>query len=260
MTTTRPFILLTNDDGIQAAGIKHLWDAVYEFADVAIVAPHTEKSGSGLAITSTKPLTVREYPWENHTPAFSINGTPADCVKMALSVIFQKTPTLILSGVNRGSNAGRTLLYSGTVGGVMEGAMRNIPGIAFSFSEPQFPPLGSVKKYLSAIVRHFLANPLPQSALLNATLPDHCEQGIQGIRMAKQGKSYWIEKPEKRLHPEGSTYYWLGGQWSTHDEEAGSDVDLLKKGYLTIVPISIENLTDHRLFDTHQKWVSDISC
>src|SRR6185369_1933354 len=112
----KPFLLLTNDDGINAPGIRHLWEAVHEFADVAIVAPGSEKSGCGLGITYTKPLHIQPIAWEKNTPAWFLNGTPADCVKMALGVLLDKKPDMIISGVNKGSNAGRTVLYSGTVG------------------------------------------------------------------------------------------------------------------------------------------------
>ncbi|MBF8262634.1 MAG: surE [Parachlamydiales bacterium] len=249
---TRPFILITNDDGIQAEGIRHLWDATRDFADLAIVSPHTEKSGSSLSFTWTKPLTIREYAWDDATPAWSINGTPTDCVKMAISVLLTRRPDLIISGVNRGSNAGRTVLYSGTIGGVIEGVMRDIPGIAFSFSEPSFPALGVVKNYISTIVKHFIDHPIPTGSFLNVNFPLLDGPGIQGIRMARQGRGYWMEKPDKRLHPEGSPYYWLGGQWSTHDEVSDSDVILLQKGYITAVPICVGDLTDHRLLKQHE--------
>ncbi len=254
----KPFILITNDDGIQALGIRHLWDAVRDFADVAIVAPHTEKSGCGMSITWSKPLNLREAAWEDKTPAWSVNGTPADCVKMGISVLLKKKPDLIISGVNRGSNAGRTVLYSGTVGGVIEGVLRNIPGIAFSFSDIDFPALGSVKKLIAAIIHHFLADPLPTGSFLNVNFPVKCQEGVKGIRMARQGRGYWLENPDRRIHPEGNPYYWLGGQWSTHEEEPDSDVALLGQGYLTAVPIFIGDLTDHQLMKKHQDAIQKI--
>ena len=133
--TNRPFLLITNDDGIHAPGLKHLWEAVAEHAETSIVAPATEKSGCGLSITWAKPLRVHPIEWENKTPCWSVSGTPADCIKMGLNVLLDKPPHMILSGVNRGSNAGRTVLYSGTIGGVIEGALKGIPGIAFSFCD-----------------------------------------------------------------------------------------------------------------------------
>lgn len=249
---TKPLILITNDDGIQSPGIKHLWDAVREFANIAIIAPHSEKSGSSLATTCSNSLTAREVSWEDGTPAWSIqDGTPADCVKMALNILLPHPPQLILSGVNSGSNAGRTILYSGTVGGVIEGAMRGVPGIAFSFTDFVFPTLGIVKPFISSIVKHFLNSPLPAGSFVNATFPK-LEKGIQGVRMARQGHSCWLGIPQKRTHPSGGIHYHLGSQWSSHDEPLDSDIALLQQGYLTVVPLHIGDLTDHVLLKQHQ--------
>lgn len=239
----RPFLLITNDDGINAVGIKHLWQAVHEFADVAIIAPHTEKSGCGLSITWTKPLHIRPFPWEQNTPAWSLNGTPADCVKMALAVLLERTPDMIISGINRGSNSGRTVLYSGTIGGVIEGALKGIPGIAFSFSDFQDPPLSTTKKYIFPIIQYFLKHPFPQGTLLNVNFPYKCKERIKGIKVAKQGKSYWKEAPDRRIHPEGDPYYWLGGAWGAVEEDPLSDVSLLDQGYIAVAPIHVGELT-----------------
>lgn len=248
----RPFLLITNDDGINAPGIKHLWQAVHEEADVAIVAPLTEKSGCGLGITWTKPLHIHPMTWEKNTPAWSLNGTPADCVKMALSVLLDRQPDMIISGVNRGSNSGRTVLYSGTVGGVIEGALRGLPGIAFSFSDSEIPPSEVTKKYLFPVIRHFLANPLPIGTLLNVNFPYNCKDEIKGFRMATQGKSRWLEAPDKRIHPEGAPYYWLGGAWGTVEEDPASDVALLDQGYVTAVPIHVGELTCRVTLDKYK--------
>jgi 5'-nucleotidase len=256
---TRPLFLITNDDGIQAQGIKHLWHALHDFADLAIVAPHTEKSGSGLAITTFKPLRITKVPWEDHSPAWSINGTPADCVKMALRVLLPKLPDLVLSGVNIGSNSGRTLLYSGTVGGAIEGTMQGLPALAFSFVDHAFPPLGSVRSLLLELVQYFYRSSIPSGALININLPHNCHQGIQGIRMAKQGRGYWLEDPAHRVQPEGTPYYWLGARWSDHEEQdSHSDVALLQQGYVTAVPVQIFDLTHHDLFQQHQEKIQNL--
>ena len=249
---TRPFILITNDDGIGALGIRYLFDAVRDFADVVIVAPHTEKSGSGLAATWSKPLHIREAPWEGGS-AWSINGTPADCVKMTLSVLFpDRRPAMILSGINRGSNAGRTVLYSGTVGGIMEGTLRGINGIAFSFTDFEFPEAGTVKAHIAAIVKHFLHHDIPKGTLLNVTFPGNKVE-IKGFRMARQGRGYWMENPDRRLHPsEGAPYYWLGGKWAEHEEHEESDVRLAKEGYIAIAPIQISELTNLHVIEQHR--------
>ena len=243
----RPLFLLTNDDGIHAAGIKHLWDAVHEFADVAIVAPIAEKSGSGAAITNFKPLRVSQASWDKNTPAWSITGTPADCVKMGVSVLLERKPDLILSGINSCSNSGCTLFYSGTVGAAIEGVLRGIPSLAFSFHESPFPPIGSVKQILVNLINHFLADPLPEGTLANINFPPNCHKGVKGFRMARQGRGYWVEHPDHRTQPEGIPYYWLGSRWSDHSEDPESDVALLEQGYVTAVPIQVVDLTHHDL-------------
>jgi len=248
----RPFLLITNDDGIHAPGLKHLWQAVHEFADVAIVAPHTEKSGCGLGITWTKPLHIHPVPWEQNISAWSLNGTPADCVKMALAVLLKRQPDMVISGVNRGSNAGRTVLYSGTIGGVIEGALKGIPGIAFSFSDFEAPSLDVTKPYIVPLIKHFLANPLPAGTLLNVNFPYNAQNGVKGLKIARQGKSYWVESPDKRIHPEGVPYYWLGGIWGAVEEDPLSDVSYLSQGYVAAVPIHVGELTCNATFEKYK--------
>ena len=256
--TKRPFLLITNDDGIHAPGIKHLFETVSEFADIVIVAPAQEKSGAGLSITWTQPLKIQPVSWDNKTPAWCLNGTPSDCVKMACSVLLDRKPDMVISGINRGSNAGRTVLYSGTVGAVIEATLRNIPGIAFSFSDFDTPSSNSVKPFIFPLISHFLKNPLPQGTFLNVTFPEGCEQKIEGFRFAKQGKSYWMEDPDLRMHPEGLPYYWLGGKWASFEEEPDSDVFLLGQGFITAVPIHIDRLTDLHVFEGQKHFVEQL--
>ncbi len=256
--SSRPLILITNDDGIHAPGIKHLYEALYEHADLAIVAPESERSGCGAGITWTKPLRIQPVAWENNTPAWCLNGTPADCVKMGMSILLQKKPDMIVSGINRGSNSGRTVLYSGTVGGVIEGALKGIPGIAFSFSDLETPPLSATKNYIFPLIKYLLENPLPSGTFLNVNFPYNCKEGVKGLRFARQGKGFWIESPDRRLHPEGLPYYWLGGKWAHMEEEADSDVHYLNQGYITAVPLHIAHLTDHEALAKHKPLVEEI--
>ncbi|MFC2049541.1 5'/3'-nucleotidase SurE, partial [Chlamydiota bacterium] len=154
----RPKIILTNDDGIQAPGIKALWSVLHkaDFADLAIIAPSTEKSGTGVSITWDKPLLIQEIKWPDHTPAWSVGGTPADCIKMAERVILDYKPDFIVSGINAGSNAGRNVLHSGTVGACIEGAFRGIPGIAFSCENGDSPNYHVAQKYVVELVHYLL--------------------------------------------------------------------------------------------------------
>jgi 5'-nucleotidase len=181
-----------------------------------------------------------------------LNGTPADCVKMALAVLVERMPDMIISGVNRGSNSGKTVLYSGTIGGVIEGALRGIPGIAFSFSDAEVPPLSATKNYIFPLIKHFLANPLPKGTLLNVNFPYNCKDGVKGFKMAKQGKSYWREAPDRRLHPEGAPYYWLGGEWGGVEEDPTSDVAYLDQGYIAAAPIHVGEMTCQMTMDKYK--------
>lgn len=253
--STRPFILVTNDDGVYAPGIKHLWKVLTEFADVIVVAPANEQSAVSLSITIRHPLRIERVDWPltNGAQIWSINGTPADCVKLALSVILPKTPQLIVSGINRGNNAGRNVLYSGTVAAVIEGIMHNIPGIAFSLMDYFNPDYEKVECYIPSIIHYCLENPLPAGTFLNVNFPKNLENGVKGIRFTKQGKEYWAENPEQREHPaEGSSYYWLGAKLAQFDEDKDSDVVLLREGYAAAVPIHISDLTHHHHVEQHR--------
>lgn len=251
----KPFILISNDDGISAPGIKHLWNCLHEKFEVAIVAPHKEKSGFALAITMLRPLHIFDVKWEKDTPAWKITGTPTDSIKLALSVLLEKKPDLVVSGINRGSNAGLNVLYSGTVACVIEAVLRGIPGIAFSCFDTKDPPYAEAEKYIPNIVDHFLKSPPSKGTLINVTFPKK-QLEIKGIKMTKQGIGKWVETPDERLHPEGHYYYWLGGKYENPKEEEDSDTSLLNHGYITLVPIQIQKLTDYEYLK-NQKEVFD---
>jgi len=248
----KPFILLSNDDGIRAPGIKHLWSVLHEHYDIAIVAPHREKSGTGLATSMLRPLHIFEEKWENNTPAWKVTGTPTDSIKLALSVILDRKPDMIVSGINRGSNAGRNVLYSGTVACVIESVLRNIPGIAFSCYDLDNPNYEETKSYVPHIVDHFLKNPLPSGTLLNVTFPQK-DLEIKGFKMARQGKGRWFETPDERKHPKGHLYYWLGGKLEFNDaENQDTDTYLLNEGYITAAPIKVSELTDRHFLEAQK--------
>lgn len=243
----RPFILVTNDDGVYAPGIKHLVKALTSVADVIVVAPATEQSGVSLSITIRHPLRIEKIDWLiPDTQVWSVSGTPADCIKLALNVILPRKPQLIVSGINRGSNAGRNVLYSGTIAAVIEGIMQGIPGIAFSAADYINPIYGVMESFIPSIVDYVISHPLPSGTFLNVNFPKHLEEGIKGLRFAKQGKEYWTENPEERSHPaEGHSYYWLGIKVAEFTEDPESDIALLKEGYATAVPLQIYDLTHH---------------
>jgi 5'-nucleotidase len=175
---------------------------------------------------------------------------------MGMNVLLETSPHMIISGINKGSNAGRTVLYSGTVGAVIEGTLKGIPGIAFSFCDDEEIVNPTVtKQYIFPLIQYLLQNPLPFGTFLNVSFPRNCSQNVKGFRLASQGNGYWIENPEKRLHPEGVPYYWLGGKWNSIEEKVCSDVALLEQGYITAVPIHIAHLTDLEVLQTRKESV-----
>jgi 5'-nucleotidase len=249
----KPYILITNDDGINSPGIKHLWEALASIADLVIIAPDSEKSASGLALTVREPIWTREIEWPGQTVAWSINGTPADCVKLGLSSILKRRPDLVVSGINRGSNAGRNVLYSGTVGGAIESTMQNVPAIAVSCREYYGPDYAAAAKHVPKIVEHVLECPMPPGTFLNVNFPSINGQEIKGFKMARQGMEFWKENPTERKHPiEGHTYFWLGAQIASFEEAEDSDIAWLNRGYAAAVPVHVWEMTDHAHLSKHQ--------
>ncbi len=242
----RPNILLTNDDGVHAPGIKHLFSALKDFANITIVAPADDQSAKGMSITIRDPLHIEEIFWEKGVSVYSATGTPADCIKLAISVILDSKPDLILSGINRGTNAGGNVLYSGTVGGAIEGVLKGIPSIAFSCHDLIDPDYALVEKYVLHVVKHAMEHPLRNGTLLNVNFPSKEHREIKGFKMTRQGKGVWAEDPLERMHPHGDrNYYWLGAKIVEFDEVEDCDITWLKKGFATAVPIHVGELTDH---------------
>ena len=237
-------ILITNDDGVMAPGIKHLWRSLRDHYDVTVVAPSQEQSSVGAGITVRRPLVVEKIRWEDGVDVFHVNGTPVDCVKLACKVVLEAAPDLVVSGINKGSNAGRNVLYSGTVAGAIEGVLQGLPAVAFACVDFQDPNFSGAEAYCKAVVDHIFETPLPQGVLLNVNFPKGYGEGFKGLRLARQGRAYWVEDPEERQHPEGYSYYWLGGRIHDLPEEDDSDVKLLREGFVTAVPIQISQLTD----------------
>ena len=254
----RPNILITNDDGIHAKGIRLLWESLKEFADLTIVAPSDEQSAKGLAITVRHPLHIQKVNWGHDAEKiWCITGTPADCIKLALNVILEKKPDLIVSGINRGSNLGRNVLYSGTVGAAIEGVLQDVPSIAFSCQdyhiEPDYKTAGM---YTPFIVDYVLRHPLPEGTLLNVNFPEQKLGKFKGFKMTAQGSNSWVENPDKRTHPgEGSAYYWLGSRLRQGKVYEDSDDEWIKQGFVTAVPVHVGNLTDwNHLSETRERF------
>jgi 5'-nucleotidase len=251
----RPKIILTNDDGIHAPGIKVLWRVMHEadFADLFIIAPSTERSGSGVSITWDRPLVIQKIEWAEHIFAWSVGGTPADCIKMGERIILGKKPDFIVSGINAGSNAGRNVLHSGTIGACIEGVFRGIPGIALSCEDGDNPNFHVAEKYVVGLVKYALHNPFPAGCFLNVNFPHAAQEDVKGFRLTRQGKGRWAEDPYLHINTEPGPSYWLGGKPEELAEEPDCDIAWLKKGYLTAVPLHVHELTDREELKKRQE-------
>ena len=252
----RPRILLTNDDGIDAPGIKTVYESLAKHADLIVVAPQTNLSSVGVSVSLKTPLSIHRATWENGAVVWKVNGTPVDCVRLGLHKLVDHKPDLIVSGINQGSNAGRTILYSGTVGAVIDGVIQGIPAVALSVAQFFDINYEKLKEHIWPIIEFALQNPMPAGTLLNVNFPS-TEMEYRGVSVAKQGQGYWGDNLEEREHPEGFSYFWMGGRRVHHDEDEMSDVALLENGYTTLVPIQIADLTNHALCKSLQDKIQE---
>ncbi len=248
---TKPKILLTNDDGIFAPGLLHLADAVKEFADITIVAPAQEKSGSSMGVSFLHPIEVIDTPTIGGHRAWQVTGTPADCVKVGMMMFMDSPPDFIISGINRGSNVGRAVLYSGTLGGAIEGAYKGIAGIGFSSSDERDPKYEAFIPYIRPIVEYFMDDPLPPGTVLNVNFPAIAPP--HGIKMARQGIGAWLDSYEEISQSEGQKKYLLKGKWEENGWHEESDYYLVQQGYITAVPIHVHELTCYRTLENKKE-------
>lgn len=251
----RPHILLCNDDGIKAPGLMSLWRALKEadICDLTVIAPTVERSGTGVAITWDRPMRIQEAKWYDGTPSWSVDGTPADCIKMGLRVILKTPPDFIFSGINAGSNAGRNVLHSGTVGAVIEGVFRGIPGAAISCEDVKQPNFHVAEKHMGTLLEYLLLHPLPPGCFLNINYPQVAEEEVKGFKLTRQGKGRWTENPSLHSKDEEGHSYWLGGVLEVIPEEEESDMNWLQQGYMTAVPINVHELTEMREWERRKE-------
>ena len=237
METKRPLILITNDDGIQSGGIEPLTRIAVGLGDVVVVAPDNAQSGKSSALTVNSPLYIRKYEPIDGAQRFSVNGTPVDCVKLAMYAVLDRKPDLILSGINHGSNAAVNNIYSGTMGAAMEGCILGIPSIGYSLLDhspkADFNPLTS---FITDITTKILRHGLPEGICLNINFPAHCTPS--GIKTVRAAKGRWTEEYADFTSPHGIPFYWLTGKFH-NDEPDNPETDeyWLSRQYGTIVPI-----------------------
>lgn len=252
MTKKKPLILITNDDGYMANGIMALSEAMKELGEIVVFAPDWHRSGMSSAITTSEALRCQKYKEEKDATYYICNGTPVDCVKLALNEIVDRKPDLIVSGINHGSNAGISVIYSGTMGAAIEGCIFNIPSLGVSLcdfgSKADFT--GSAKIAVS-VAKSILKNGLPKGICLNVNVP---RGEVKGIRVTTQTQGQWVNEYLKSQDGAGREVYWMTGNFENWEKDnQDSDEWALANGYASIVPVKID-MTAHDFIAELRDW------
>jgi len=256
MSKEKPLILVTNDDGITAPGIRKLIEVANELGEVYVVAPDSPQSGMGHAITTNDTLYCDLVVVEKGAPQieYSCSGTPADCVKLAVNEILKRKPDLCVSGINHGSNSSINVIYSGTMSAAVEAGTMGIPSIGFSLLdyslEADFDP---VEDYVRKMIKECLDKGMPKGVVLNVNFPKLPKESIQGVKVCRQANAHWVEKFDKRVNPLGREYYWLTGDFVIEDRGEDTDEFALKNGYISVVPVQFD-LTAHHAIPEINDW------
>lgn len=256
MTQQKPLILVTNDDGITAPGIRMLISIMNDLGDVCVVAPDSPQSGMGHAITVNETLYCDKVVVDKEAlqEEYSCSGTPVDCVKLAVNEILGRKPDLCVSGINHGSNSSINVIYSGTMSAAVEAGTMGIPSIGFSLLdyslEANFEP---IRAFVKTIAEESLRNGMPKGVVLNVNFPKLPKEAIKGIKVCRQAKAHWIENFDQRINPLGRKYYWLTGEFVNEDKGEDTDEWALKNGYISVVPVQFD-LTAHHAMQEINTW------
>lgn len=257
MNSHIPNILITNDDGIFAPGLRALIAVMREMGNVVVVAPDKPMSGSGHAITVRNPLRLHLLAEEPGYREYSCNGTPVDCVKLGEQVVLKAKPDLLVSGINHGSNASVNIVYSGTMAAVLESAIGGVAAIGFSLLDYSHKAdFSACEAVVRMIARKVLENGLPEGVCLNVNIPAVDGNEIRGIKVCRQGRSRWVEEFDTRTDPHRREYYWLTGYFEKLEENDDTDQWALEHNYVSVVPVHFD-LTAHYALSTIQQWNFD---
>jgi len=246
-------ILISNDDGISSVGITLLVKELSKIGEVTVVAPATEQSAAGHSITMKLPLRVKDYYVNSKFFGYAVDGTPADCIKMGIKNIMDKKPDIVISGINNGSNAAISVIYSGTVSAAREAAIMDVPAIAMSVTSHNPKHYEYAAKLAVQLAKFVCEKKLRRGTLLNVNVPDLPEEEIKGILLTRQGESTWNDYYEERVDPYGGKYFWLKGEMNVIDTELERDVVALRENYVSITPVHFD-LTDYKMFDEMKNW------
>ena len=251
----KPLILVTNDDGISAPGIRTLISVMNEIGDVVVVAPDSPQSAMGHAITINSTLHCNSIEVDNGPQQeYSCSGTPADCVKLGINEILERKPDICVSGINHGSNSSINVIYSGTMSAALEASIQGVPAIGFSLLDYNWnADFESLRNFIKKITLTAINKGIPNGNALNINFPKLKENEIKGIKICRQAKAHWNEKFDKRINPQGKEYYWLTGEFINEDHKNDSDEWALKNGYISIVPVKFD-MTDHKNIEKLKDW------
>jgi len=244
----RPLILITNDDGIKAGGLVALVEVAKKIGDVVVVVPNESYSAMSHAITVKHPLYVKEIKHKKGVALYKVNGTPVDCIKLAINKLLDKAPDIVVSGVNHGSNSSVSIHYSGTMGAAREGAINGIPSVGFSLLSHSYDAdFSHTKPFIKKILKHVLANGLPEGTYLNVNVPNI--RKLKGVKVCRQARGKWVEELIEREDPRKRKYYWLTGYFKNFEPEAvDTDEYALENGFVSVVPCTIDT-TDYKHYD-----------
>jgi 5'-nucleotidase len=251
----KPLILVTNDDGITAPGIRALIKIMNKIGDVVVVAPDKAQSGMGHAITIDNVLTCNSITIDDGPQLeYTCSGTPADCVKMAISEILNRKPDLCVSGINHGANASINVIYSGTMSAAVEAGIEGVPAIGFSLLNFKWDAdFKASEEYVENITLNALSEGIPEGVVLNVNIPNFKKEEIKGVKICRQANGYWKEDFDKRKSPFGKEYYWLSGEFVCKDKGQDTDIYALENGYVSIVPVQFD-MTAHHMIQKLNTW------
>lgn len=253
--TKKPLILVTNDDGISAPGMRSLINVMRQIGEVVVVAPDKPQSAMGHAITINNTLYLNKISKEgDEVTEYSCSGTPVDCVKMAVNEVLKRKPDLCVSGINHGSNSSINVIYSGTMSAAVEAGIEGIPAIGFSLCDYDWnADFDTISPLIKKIALQVLQNGLLLGTVLNVNFPKLELEKIKGIKICRQAKAMWQEKFEKRTSPFGKEYYWLSGEFVNQDKGEDTDEWALASGFVSIVPVQFD-LTAHHTIGMLNNW------
>src|SRR5512137_1450233 len=238
-------ILVTNDDGVYSPGIQLLAKRLKALDEVVIVAPDRERSAAGHSMTLHRPLLIEQL----KEGVYSVNGTPTDCVNIAVKGLLKSTPGLVVSGINKGPNLGDDVTYSGTVAGAIEALILGIPAFAISLSSRENFLFAEAAEVGLQVARMVLAQGLPRGTLLNVNVPNLAVRDMKGTAITRLGKRVYHQMTVERVDPRGKKYYWIGGGEPEWEHDPGTDFDAIDRGMVSITPLHLD-MTDYAAFDS----------